>query len=467
MKAFISSTFTDLEQHRAHVIASLRRAGIVVDPMEEWTAESDEPRKFCSDRMKGADLCILLVARRRGHIPEGEIKSITQLEYAAALENGTDVLVFLLAEDALWRRQWDDLDKDEDLRQWRAELASRHGVEFFYHDPATLDILPAISRWIGSRKVRSSQSARSFQAEWFLFAPFCPGIAPPASEPIPGFTRITSDADSCMFLSESDPGITLRWFNCGAAVWTLRTVNTFENLSRLAAERQVAYYRVLKGDHACPYLTGQINTMAARRSSEITPFQQPIGYALSMFSVIESSWQDDQRARALQIMACPNILLEVDCTEDDGEVWVQDGAAMLASLAKEESLLCQGVPGGDLKEFAQPGLVQGYACWAGVATHIAESIRAKMVSAYVAFQEQLQALWWRVHSLECIWEEQGTADHVTHLWEPLSRLVYKTLRIGPREVTALRLFKEAVITTSRIESVFDECRQTLRKVREP
>jgi hypothetical protein len=42
-KAFVSSTFVDLKEHRAHVISSLRRAGFVVDPMEDWTADSDEP----------------------------------------------------------------------------------------------------------------------------------------------------------------------------------------------------------------------------------------------------------------------------------------------------------------------------------------------------------------------------------------------------------------------------------------
>src|SRR5262249_29971214 len=35
-------------------------------------------------RLDGCDVCILLVAYRRGHIPEGETPSITQLEYAIA-----------------------------------------------------------------------------------------------------------------------------------------------------------------------------------------------------------------------------------------------------------------------------------------------------------------------------------------------------------------------------------------------
>jgi len=33
-KAFVSSTFEDLERHRRYVIAALRKAGFFVDPME-------------------------------------------------------------------------------------------------------------------------------------------------------------------------------------------------------------------------------------------------------------------------------------------------------------------------------------------------------------------------------------------------------------------------------------------------
>lgn len=64
-KAFVSSTFLDLEKHRGHVIAALRKAGFFVDPMEEWTAASDEPKQLSRERVEGCQLCILLVSLRR------------------------------------------------------------------------------------------------------------------------------------------------------------------------------------------------------------------------------------------------------------------------------------------------------------------------------------------------------------------------------------------------------------------
>jgi uncharacterized protein DUF4062 len=76
-KAFVSSTFEDLRGHRTAVIAGLRKAGIHVDPMEDWTAFSGEPKVFSQERLKDCDLCVLLVAYRRGHDAEGEVHSIT------------------------------------------------------------------------------------------------------------------------------------------------------------------------------------------------------------------------------------------------------------------------------------------------------------------------------------------------------------------------------------------------------
>jgi hypothetical protein len=100
LRAFVSSTFVDLRRHHAAVIEQLRKAGISVDPMEDWTADSDEPKKFSTARVEGCDLCVLLVAFRRGHVPDGETLSITQMEYQRACQLGIEILPFVLDEDA-------------------------------------------------------------------------------------------------------------------------------------------------------------------------------------------------------------------------------------------------------------------------------------------------------------------------------------------------------------------------------
>lgn len=147
-QAFVSSTYQDLKDHRARVIKDLRRSKIYVDPMEDWTADSDEPKAFSQDRVEGCDFCILLVAFKRGYVPKGETYSITQLEYQKALNMGIAVLVFMLGENEPWSPQFDERDSDPEVRKWRSELEQRHGRELFKADSSSLDVLPAILRWI-------------------------------------------------------------------------------------------------------------------------------------------------------------------------------------------------------------------------------------------------------------------------------------------------------------------------------
>src|SRR5499433_268465 len=150
-RAFVSSTFVDLKDHRAHVISSLRRAGFSVDPMEDWTADSDEPKKFSQDRLDGCDLCVLLVAFRRGYVPDGESLSITQLEYEAALKKRIDILPFMLDENAPWPRKFDEVEKDPEIVKWRADLRKRHGVQPFGLEPGSIDLTGPLGRWLAKR----------------------------------------------------------------------------------------------------------------------------------------------------------------------------------------------------------------------------------------------------------------------------------------------------------------------------
>lgn len=165
-KAFVSSTFIDLKDHRAHVIRSLRRAGFDVDPMEDWTADSDEPKKFSQDRLAGCDVCILLVGFRRGFVPEGEALSITQMEYEAALEQGVEVLVYQLDDNAKWWAKYDAREKDQALGLWRNRLGKEHGVEFFTDDPQSVDVTSALTRWMAKSKVVQSESEKIERIDW-------------------------------------------------------------------------------------------------------------------------------------------------------------------------------------------------------------------------------------------------------------------------------------------------------------
>jgi len=122
--------------------------------MEEWTAATDEPKRFSQTRVKGCNLCILLVGFRRGCVPEGEELSITQLEYRSAVALGLDVLVFMLDEQAPWPRRFDELEKDAEIRRWRAKLMEHRGVGFFSLNPDSIEIAFALTRWLTEQAIR-------------------------------------------------------------------------------------------------------------------------------------------------------------------------------------------------------------------------------------------------------------------------------------------------------------------------
>src|SRR5262249_20087940 len=164
--AFVSSTFVDLNDHRAHVIGSLRRAGFSVDPMEDWTADSDEPKKFSQDRLDGCDLCVLLVAFRRGYVPDGESLSITQLEYEAALKQGIDILPFMLDENAPWPRKFDELEKDPEIVKWRTDLRKHHGVQPFGLEPGSIDMAGPLGRWLAKRDPGQTDKSSIKRINW-------------------------------------------------------------------------------------------------------------------------------------------------------------------------------------------------------------------------------------------------------------------------------------------------------------
>ena len=156
-KAFVSSTYEDLKAHREHVISELRQAGIHVDPMEDWTSTSDEPSVFSRDRLDGCEFCVLLVAFRRGFVAPGDQRSITQLEYDEAKRRGIDILPFMLRNDALWRRQYDELESDPEMQPWRQGLMNDHGVSFFDHTPASVEVAPAVTRWVAEKQRNKNQ----------------------------------------------------------------------------------------------------------------------------------------------------------------------------------------------------------------------------------------------------------------------------------------------------------------------
>jgi hypothetical protein len=157
-RAFVSSTYEDLKDHRAYVISQLRRCSIQVDPMEEWDAAPDPPKAFSTARIEGCDLFVLLIGLRLGHVPTGEIRSITQLEYDHARSLGVDILPFMLAKQSYREDKIDapytlEADEEAACQEWRKEICERYGVGFFTRAAESVPAATSVARWLISRQL--------------------------------------------------------------------------------------------------------------------------------------------------------------------------------------------------------------------------------------------------------------------------------------------------------------------------
>ncbi|WP_233849333.1 DUF4062 domain-containing protein [Paraburkholderia sp. HD33-4] len=130
---YVSSTFTDLKEHRAALKSALEKAQYDVECMEKYPAFDERPLDRCLADVQRADVFVLVLAHRYGFRPRHgnpARKSITQLEYEAACEKLR--LVFTVDDEHLWSPKLVDTGEDaRDLLAFRAEVEDRHGVSRF------------------------------------------------------------------------------------------------------------------------------------------------------------------------------------------------------------------------------------------------------------------------------------------------------------------------------------------------
>jgi formylglycine-generating enzyme required for sulfatase activity len=132
---YVSSTFIDLEGHRAALKTALEKARYDVECMEKYTAFDERPLDRCLADVAATDVYVLLIAHRYGHRPaenNPQRRSITQLEYEEASRHNKPRLVFTVDRKELWLPDWIDSGADgADLAAFRVELEKNHGVNRF------------------------------------------------------------------------------------------------------------------------------------------------------------------------------------------------------------------------------------------------------------------------------------------------------------------------------------------------
>jgi hypothetical protein len=141
VKVYISSTYQDLVDHRAAVDRTLRRMGHDVIGMEQYVAEGSKPVERCKADVGGADVYVIIVAWRYGHVPvrtttPPDGRSITEIELGEARASGKPVLAFLLDPEAPWPpNRVDAMSGDSgagvEVSRLRAELGTNYLAGIF------------------------------------------------------------------------------------------------------------------------------------------------------------------------------------------------------------------------------------------------------------------------------------------------------------------------------------------------
>ena len=102
MKAFVSSTFCDLEHHRAAVADAIERLDIQLSRMEAFGARPEEPSRASLDEVEASDLFVGIYAHRYGFVPDGSTVSITEAEFEHATKLRRPTFCFLVDKEYTW-----------------------------------------------------------------------------------------------------------------------------------------------------------------------------------------------------------------------------------------------------------------------------------------------------------------------------------------------------------------------------
>lgn len=130
---FVSSTFTDLANHRKAVWELLEEFDVSVRGMEEFGARTETPLNTCIVEVEQSDIYVGIIAFRLGSLEESSGKSYTQLEYERAQGLSKEILIYLIDEENA-RVPVKFIDRGvnlEKLEAFKRTLRDRHTVDTF------------------------------------------------------------------------------------------------------------------------------------------------------------------------------------------------------------------------------------------------------------------------------------------------------------------------------------------------
>lgn len=129
---YISSTFKDLQKEREAANKAILRLGHHPICMEDYVACDERPVDRCVKDAASCDIYVGIFAFRYGYIPPGYDKSITHLEYEAAVKAHKPCLIFFVDTEAPFPPKFvADGEERQKINKLREELEKLYLVSSF------------------------------------------------------------------------------------------------------------------------------------------------------------------------------------------------------------------------------------------------------------------------------------------------------------------------------------------------
>jgi len=130
---FVSSTFADLERHRALVREAISRLECGSKAMEFFGALPETPKEECLRLVRSANAYVGIFGMRYGSIDSESEKSLTHLEYEEAQAIRLPSLIYVIDEDShpVLPKHIDTGAAAQKLSELKATLQKSHVVNFF------------------------------------------------------------------------------------------------------------------------------------------------------------------------------------------------------------------------------------------------------------------------------------------------------------------------------------------------
>jgi hypothetical protein len=161
-RVFVSSTFTDLKDHRAGVQEAIRQLGAVDVSMEHFGARDARPREECIRIVtQESDSFVGIYAHRYGHVPNGSSKSITEAEFEAATVTKLPRFMYVIDEEAPWNPKHIDRGKSaRSLERLKRRLQADLIVKpFTTRDQLAASVAADLGRHLATQQLRRVERA--------------------------------------------------------------------------------------------------------------------------------------------------------------------------------------------------------------------------------------------------------------------------------------------------------------------